>query len=129
MGHVVLLGDSVFDNGVYVRPGEPDVARQLRGRLPAGWAATLAAVDGAVAADVPRQLGRLPPGATHLVVSVGGNDALRRQDVLGAPARSVAGALLALSEVRDGFARGYRAMLDAVLARGLPTSLCTVYDP
>jgi hypothetical protein len=129
MGHVVLLGDSVFDNGAYVGRGEPDVARQLHDRLPAGWGATLAAVDGAVTGDVPRQLGRVPPGATHLVVSVGGNDALRRQDVLGASARSVADALLALGEVRDGFARGYRAMLDAVLARGLPTALCTVYDP
>ncbi len=129
MGHVVLLGDSVFDNGAYVGRGEPDVVRQLRGRLPAGWGATLAAVDGAVAADVPRQLGRIPPGATHLVVSAGGNDALRRQDVLGAPARSVAEALLALADVCDGFARGYRAMLEAVLARGLPTALCTVYDP
>ena len=72
---------------------------------------------------------RVPPGATHLVVSVGGNDALRRQDILGAPARSVAEALLALADARDGFARGYRAMLEAVLARGLPTALCTVYDP
>ncbi len=129
MGHVVLLGDSVFDNGAYVRRGEPDVVRQLRGLLPAGWGATLAAVDGAVADGVRRQLERVPPGATHLVVSVGGNDALRRQDVLGAPARSVAEALLALAEARDGFAHGYRAMLDAVLARGLPTALCTVYDP
>jgi lysophospholipase L1-like esterase len=129
MGHVVLLGDSVFDNGAYVGRGEPDVVRQLRGRLPAGWAATLAAVDGAVTDGVRRQLERVPPGATHLVVSVGGNDALRRQDVLGAPARSVAEALLALAEARHGFARGYGAMLDAVLARGLPTALCTVYDP
>jgi GDSL-like lipase/acylhydrolase family protein len=86
-------------------------------------------VDGAVTGGVRRQLERVPPGATHLVVSVGGNDALRRQDVLGAPARSVAEALLALAEVRDGFAHGYRAMLDAVLARRLPTALCTVYDP
>ena len=129
MGHVVLLGDSVFDNGAYVGPGEPDVARQLRDRLPAGWGATLAAVDGAVADSVRRQLERVPPGATHLVVSVGGNDALRRQDVLGASARSVAEALLTLAGARDGFAGGYRAMLEAVLARGLPTALCTVYDP
>ena len=129
MGHVVLLGDSVFDNGAYVRPGEPDVVQQLRRRLPAGWGATLAAVDGAVADGVRRQLERVPPGATHLVVSVGANDALRRQDVLGAPARLVAEALLALAGARDGFARGYRAMLEAVLARGLPAALCTVYDP
>ena len=128
MGHIVLLGDSIFDNGVYV-PGEPDVVKQLRAVLPEGWSATLCAVDGAVTRGVPGQLARVPSAATHLVVSVGGNDALRRQDVLGAPARSVAEALLALSEVRDGFARGYRAMLEAVLARGLPTALCTVYDP
>ena len=123
MGHVVLLGDSVFDNGAFVRPGEPDVARQLRDRLPAGWAATLAAVDGAATGDVPRQLGRVPPGATHLMVGAGGNDALRRQDVLGARAGSVADPLLALAEARDGFARGYRAMLEAVFARGLPAAL------
>ncbi len=129
MGQVILLGDSVFDNGAYVGRGEPDVVRQLRGRLPVGWGATLAAVDGAVTGSVSRQLERLPPGATHLVVSAGGNDALRRQDVLGTPSRSVAEGLLALADVRDGFARGYRAMLEAVLARGLPTALCTVYDP
>jgi hypothetical protein len=112
MGHVVLLGESVFDNGAYVgRGGEPDVARQLRARLPAGWAATLAAVDSATTGDVPRQLWRVPPGATHLVVSAGGNDALGRQDVLGARAGSVVDALLALAEARDGFARGLPAAL------------------
>jgi hypothetical protein len=129
MGHIVLLGDSVFDNDAYVRPGEPDVVQQLQERLPAGWRATLAAVDGAVTGSVPGQLGRLPPDATHLVVSVGGNDALRRQDVLDLRVGSVAEALLRLAEVRDGFARDYRAMLDAVLGRGLPTALCTIYDP
>ena len=129
MGQVVLLGDSVFDNGAYVRPGEPDVARQLRDRLPAGWGATLAAVDGAMTDSVRRQLDRVPPGATHLAVSVGGNDALRRQDVLEVRVRSVAEGLLELAEARDGFARGYRAMVEAVLARGLSTALCTVYDP
>lgn len=30
--------------------------------------------------------------------------------------------------MRERFARDYRAMLDAVLARGLPTAVCTVYD-
>src|SRR3954470_24212641 len=70
-GHVVLLGDSVFDNKAYVAGG-PDVIAQLRARLPAGWRASLGAVDGAVTADVTRQLGRVPQEATHLVVSVGG---------------------------------------------------------
>jgi hypothetical protein len=70
MAHVVLVGDSVFDNGVYV-PGQPDVARQLQARLPAGSRATLRAVDGAVIASVEPQLHRLPADATHLVLSVG----------------------------------------------------------
>ena len=38
MGHVVLLGDSIFDNGRYV-PGEPAVIDQLRSALPKGWTA------------------------------------------------------------------------------------------
>jgi lysophospholipase L1-like esterase len=129
MGHIVLLGDSVFDNGAYVRPGEPDVVQQLRDALPASWRATLAAVDGAVTGSVRGQLERLPTDATHLVVSVGGNDALRRQDVLDLRVRSVAEALLRFAEVRDEFARDYRAMLDAVLGRGLPAAVCTIYDP
>jgi GDSL-like Lipase/Acylhydrolase family len=130
-GHVALLGDSVFDNAAYV-PGGPDVIAQLRAALLAaapGWRATLAAVDGAVAADVPRQLSRVPPDATHLVVSAGGNDALRAEPVLAEPARGVAEALARLDAVRLGFRDAYRAMLDAVLARGLPVAVCTIYDP
>ena len=75
MPHVVLLGDSIFDNAAYVAGG-PDVVRQLRDILPSGWRATLNALDGAVIADLPQQLQKLPSDATHLVVSVGGNDAL-----------------------------------------------------
>ena len=128
MPHVVLLGDSIFDNGAYVRGG-PDVIRQLRGVLPGGWTATLAAVDGAVTGSVPRQLQGLPSDATHLVVSIGGNDALRHVGVLEDGSRSIADALNRLADIGDGFARDYRAMLDALLARGLPTALCTIYDP
>jgi hypothetical protein len=46
MTHIVLLGDSVFDNAAYVAGG-PHVLRQLRGILPAGWRATMNALDGA----------------------------------------------------------------------------------
>ena len=40
MPHVVLLGDSIFDNAAYTNGG-PDVVTQLRELLPAGWHATL----------------------------------------------------------------------------------------
>jgi hypothetical protein len=127
--HVVLLGDSIFDNRAYVRRGEPDVVHQLAARLPAGSQATLRAVDGATTVGVPRQLERLPTDATHLVVSAGGNDALGNIGVLEGSSRSIADALTRLAGIADGFERGYRAMLRAVRGRGLPTALCTVYDP
>lgn len=127
MPHMVLLGDSIFDNGSYVGGG-PDVVAQLRGRLPAGWRATLLARDGAVTADVPRQLDHLPADASHLVVSVGGNDALRHAFILDERARSVAEAVGRLADAREAFATVYQAMLAAVLARGLPTAVCTIYD-
>jgi hypothetical protein len=128
MPHVVLLGDSVFDNAAYVSGG-PDVVSQLRTILPADWQASLLAVDGNVIADVPRQLAGRPRDASHLVVSVGGNDALRAAAVLEQPVQSVAHALAVLADVRDRFLAAYGTMLDAVQATGQPAALCTIYDP
>ncbi|WP_230532145.1 SGNH/GDSL hydrolase family protein [Microvirga roseola] len=128
MNHVVLLGDSIFDNGAYVRRGEPDVVTQVRARLPRGGQATLAAVDGAVTANVAGQLSRMPPDATYLVVSVGGNDGLGNLSVMREGVRSVAEAMERLSAVREAFAADYRRMIDAVLARRLPVAVCTIYN-
>jgi hypothetical protein len=125
--HIVLLGDSIFDNGAYVSGG-PDVVHQLRERLPAGWQATLRAVDGAVTSGVKSQLQRLPKDASHLILSVGGNDALGQSGILSQGAKSVAEALNGLAAIREQFGRSYRAMLETVLAVGLPTAVCTIYD-
>src|SRR4051812_30929997 len=59
MGHVILLGDSIFDNASYV-PGRPPVVEQVGRSLPPGWQASLLAVDGHVVSDVSHQLTRLP---------------------------------------------------------------------
>ncbi|WP_210507167.1 SGNH/GDSL hydrolase family protein [Naasia sp. SYSU D00057] len=126
-GHVVLLGDSIFDNKVYVGR-DPDVVAQVREILPEGWRATLLAVDGDVTSGVRRQLRGLPADATHLVVSVGGNDALGFAHVLDSPASSVAEGLVLLKGAQDAFARSYEDMLDGVTALGLPTAVCTIYD-
>jgi hypothetical protein len=48
---IVLLGDSIIDNGAYVSPGEPDVAQQLETLLPHHTVAKRA-VDGSTCADV-----------------------------------------------------------------------------
>ena len=101
-GHVVLLGDSIFDNAVYV-PGGPPVVRQLQQELPTGWRATLVAVDGHVTTDVQPQLARVPGDATHLFVSVGGNDALGESFFLRQPASSVAGVMDELRSIQTRF--------------------------
>lgn len=127
-GHVVLLGDSVLDNGAYVLPGQPDVVAQVRAELGPRRDATLLAVDGAVTSDVLRQLGRVPPRATHLVVSVGGNDALGWASSLDQPARSVGDGVEVLARAQEGLASDYAGLVDRLTALGLPTALCTVYD-
>ncbi|CAA9488020.1 MAG: hypothetical protein AVDCRST_MAG44-65 [uncultured Sphingomonas sp.] len=126
-GHIVLLGDSIFDNAAYVG-GAPDVVRQLRRRLPGDWRASLLAVDGAVVDSVQRQLGGVPADASLLVVSVGGNDALGEAHLLERRTGSVGEGLMILVEAQSRFARRYDAMLEAVAARGLPTAVCTIYD-
>ncbi len=125
----MLLGDSIFDNAAYVTAGAPDVVRQVRQWLPYDSKATLAAVDGSTTRDVRKQLRRLPADATHLLVSVGGNDALDSSDFLTASAHSTAEALLDLADIGEEFERSYLAMLAGVLSHGLPTAICTVYYP
>lgn len=127
MSHLILLGDSIFDNGVYV-DGGPDVCSQLRDLLPATWRASLLAVDGAVSRDVVSQLAHLPADASQLVLSVGGNDALMRRDVLAASVQSSAEAILLMADAMDAFEHDYRQMMEALLATGLPLTVCTIYN-
>jgi hypothetical protein len=125
--HVVLLGDSIFDNAAYVRGGA-DVVTHLRGVLPSGWTTSLLAVDGAMISDVERQLGRLPDDATHLVVSAGGNDALSHSDLLERRATSSPQVLGWLADAAGEFEEDYRAMVEILLAQRLPLTLCTIYN-
>jgi hypothetical protein len=126
-GHVVLLGDSIFDNASYVGGG-PDVAAQLREALPSGWHVTLCAIDGATTAGLQPQLARVPADASHLVVSIGGNDALHNVDLLSLRAASSDEMLRVFAHRVGGFERAYRTALGPVVARGLPVTICTIYN-
>jgi hypothetical protein len=75
-----------------------------------------------------RQVARIPDGASHLVVSVGGNDALGHASILNECAHSVAEAVGRLAEAQTRFAQRYEEMVDAVLALNLPTAVSTIYD-
>jgi lysophospholipase L1-like esterase len=128
MTHVALIGDSVFDNRVYVQP-EPDVQQQLRDTLPDGWKVSLGAIDGSVTDDVSRQLEGLPEDVSHIVVSVGGNDGLQSMGILSEKVSSVAEGLGLLSGVVTEFQTAYRRMLDDVVATNIPATVCTIYRP
>src|SRR5688500_2837812 len=127
MAHVVLLGDSIFDNGAYTG-GRPDVTTHLRALLPKPWKATLRAVDGATTARLRAQLVGGPNDASHLVVAVGGNDALQNSDLLSTPVVSSAETLWLFSDRLEAFAAAYGAAIDAVVALRLPTIVCTIYN-
>lgn len=127
MPHVVLLGDSIFDNASYVAGG-PDVVTHLRALLPEGWRATLSAVDGATTHSMSIQYGRIPADATHLVLSIGGNDALMHIDILDRRVSSAAQALGMLADMRDAFADRYAGVLRELRGRGLPLTVCTIYE-
>lgn len=125
--HVALLGDSIFDNAAYTR-GEPDVVTHLRALLPAGWQATLLASDGATTAGIAAQVKRLPAGVSHLAVAVGGNDALGNLDMLNARTSSSEEALFLFEERIARFEQRYHDALQLVRARGVPTTVCTIYN-
>jgi hypothetical protein len=116
MPHLVLVGDSILDNGAYTRGG-PDVVTQVRALLPTGWKATLLAVDGSTTDHVAGQLSRLPKDATHLVLSVGGNNALMHLGILESPASSMAKSIETLAILASVFERRYRVAIAACLER------------
>ena len=70
----------------------------------------------------------LPPSATHLFVSCGGNDALQSLHVLSQPATTVGEALNLCSEMIRKFRENYRSMLNAILSRNKNLTVCTIYN-
>ena len=126
-GHIVLLGDSIFDNRAYTR-GEPDVVEHLRAILPKDWTATLCAVDGATTRDLPRQVAAVPRDGSHLMVSIGGNDALQNSDLLSSSSTSTAHTLRLFAERLERFEGAYRRAIGAVRALRRHITVCTVYN-
>ena len=109
---IVLLGDSIIDNGAYVRAGEPDVARQLQALQP-GNAVIKRAVDGAVCADVLGSQVRDLQSTDCIILSAGGNDALQHVDLLeAATATTATDVLVRLGTIGEEFRRTYASLLD-----------------
>lgn len=125
--HVVLLGDSILDNSAH-GPDPQDVTSLLKELLGAGAKVTLLAREGDVTIGIPHQLRTLPSDATHIVLSVGGNDALGFMEVLRKPVPHVWAALEELTEAVEQFRAQYHAALAAVLELDRPTLVFTIYN-
>jgi lysophospholipase L1-like esterase len=127
MKHIILLGDSIFDNAGYVDKGD-SVIEQLQANLDDDCQATLLAVDGDVTKDVYAQLEKIPSDATHIILSVGGNDALRIINILSEPISSIAEALEMFTEINREFHNEYQKLLKAISNKADNLIVCTVYD-
>lgn len=125
--HVVLAGDSIFDNAMYVAD-DPCLTDQLREVLSDGSSVSMIAVDGDYVGDVWRQVSRLPEGATNIFVSAGGNDALRHAHKLNNDYSTSVELFREWADIQADFRRDYQLMLKAILELELDTAVCTVYD-
>lgn len=128
MNHIILLGDSIFDNAAYVNGGL-DVITHLRQQIPSGWQASLKAVDGSVVENVSNQTLEMPADTSHLFVSAGGNNAILEADVLQMRVSSSAEVFDRVADLASTFEYHYRQMLLAVLKFNKPTTVCTIYYP
>jgi len=126
--HILLLGDSIIDNGRYVPEGQPCVREQLEAVIKAHglpWLVTQAARDGAVMENVyMSQFYDSPRDATVIVLSAGGNDGLCYfRDLQRRPWAT-------LTSFLSTFRAGYEKMLRKIRKTfpGVPVVLCTIYQ-
>lgn len=125
---IALIGDSIFDNDSYVQPGCA-VIDHLRKQLFHGEIATLYARDGAVCSSIQNQI----PGISscdYLVMSIGGNDALRWSGIVNENVSNVGEALSKLTVMRQDFLIEYKSALKKAIKFSSHGKLfiCTIYD-
>ena len=128
MNKLILLGDSMIDNGTYVQTGEPDVPTQVRTALP-NWDVEMRAVDGCMTSDVLKTLKKkaLPDGAA-VVISIGGNNALDQIGILADPTERTPGEILVrMGVIRETFRAGYAPILDQLANNKV--LVMTIYNP
>ncbi len=127
MGHIVLLGDSIFDNESYVNRDE-DVTAHLRKIIQKDFKVTLCAVDGAMIDGISRQVERIPEDASDLFLSIGGNDVLQYKNILTNNTLTALEFLTNFADVLDKFKDRYKKMVTSLLKFDLPLRVCTIYN-
>jgi hypothetical protein len=124
---LLLLGDSILDNGPYTHP-EPDTTAHLARLLAPQWTVERLAQDGATMRGLPLQLQALDYRPDVAVLSIGGNDLVPYINIIERPATSAAEVLAELLAIADGFHLQYDVAARSVMARAERTVLCTIYE-
>lgn len=125
MKYLTLLGDSVLDNSSYTGEDESSFS-WLRRFSPKGWEVLLGAQDGGVVSSIPHQLHQIHPLTSSILLSIGGNDAMREKWRLS----SFRGRLLwrSLRIAAADFGLRYQQMLDESFSDLFPQlTVCTIY--
>ena len=128
MKHILLAGDSIFDNKSYLKPDQLSVSQHLKSQMPSDKVSLLA-TDGAKIRDIKTQIDNIPADGTHLVISAGGNDALSHINIFNQPCGSIGYALERLCTIRDEFDEQYWELITLAHDKDIPLTLCTIYYP
>ena len=116
-GHILILGDSVFDNTVYIGKHEKDGEARMLDALP-NYHQTFLALDGHITKhvidfqtkyikDAVLQNGPI----TDLVMSIGGNNLLKEASLLGVKTKDAMGGLSLFRKIQEQFSKDYSKML------------------
>jgi GDSL-like Lipase/Acylhydrolase family len=128
MQHIVLIGDSIIDNAPYVMAGHT-VTDYLTRKIDDSIKITRLARDGDVTEGAMEQLSRLPEDCTDIVISVGGNDALKYSSVLNSKVNTVAEAMDAFACIKEEFKFNYLCVLNEALDNeNINVVVMTIYN-
>uniref|UniRef100_A0A7S3UYP9 SGNH hydrolase-type esterase domain-containing protein n=1 Tax=Heterosigma akashiwo TaxID=2829 RepID=A0A7S3UYP9_HETAK len=127
---LVLLGDSIFDNQIYVTGVGPSVTEWLVNKMEGtGCEVENHAIDGDIIDGVFNQIASIPEDATHLALSVGGNDGLHYLGELMNRRCLLCNLIPAIINFGSFIRSKYSRLLDALQEDGRPLMLCTIYHP
>lgn len=124
--HVVLIGDGLGD----LARLQQKTLGALEGKLMPGrrdpWTLTVLLADHVVKSSHEFNF---PADATHIVISVEGNHAIRESGLLHGQAASMEEGLARLSLAADQFENKIEALIQVAQATRVPTVICNMWPP
>jgi len=124
--NIVLLGDSLGTMPSISDRGPGMLERQLLPDIHEPWRLTIIRADDVISHS---PLAEFPASASHVVISVEGNRAIQSSQLLEGHPGSYESALARLSFAADQFEGVMDALVRAARRAGLPTVVCTMYQP